>query len=71
MNEPSPPLERLYTLDEVAKYFSVTKYTVRQWLRDGTLRGIKIGAGKYWRVSESALKEFATGRYGDVKNSTP
>jgi excisionase family DNA binding protein len=57
--------ERLYKVDEVAKLFEVKPDTIRVWLRDGTLRGVKIGKGHYWRVPASAVEELATDRWGD------
>ena len=57
--------ERLYKVSEVAKLFEVKPDTIRVWLRDGTLRGVKIGKGHYWRVPASAVEELATDRWGD------
>lgn len=57
--------EKLYTVREVANLFEVTSGTIRVWLRDGTLRGVKIGKGHYWRVPASAIEELATSRWGD------
>lgn len=56
--------EKLYKVSEVAQLFEVTSGTVRIWLNDGTLRGIKIGKGHYWRVPASAVEELATSRWG-------
>lgn len=56
--------EKLYTVREVAQLFEVTSATVRIWLNDGDLRGIKIGKGHYWRVPASAVEELATNRWG-------
>lgn len=50
---------------EVAKIFDVTKDTVALWLREGRLRGVKIGKGHYWRIPESAVTELANKMYGD------
>ncbi len=50
---------------EVAELFDVQPATVREWLTNGTLRGIKIGKGHYWRIPRSAVTELATQRYGD------
>jgi len=50
---------------EVAETFSVTKDTVSEWLREGRLRGVKIGKGHYWRIPESAVLELANKMYGD------
>lgn len=55
----------MFKVAEVAKMFNVENATVREWLKDGTLRGIKIGKGHYWRVPASAAYELANKRYGD------
>lgn len=52
-------------VSEVAAMFGVETATVRLWLRDGTLEGIKIGKGHYWRISTSAAQRLAQKRYGD------
>jgi acetyl-CoA synthetase len=41
---------------EVAEKLRVTTKTVRQWLQQGQMRGIK--AGKLWRIPESAVDQF-------------
>ena len=60
-------IERLYTVEEVADYLGVSPATVRIYLRDGRLSGIKIGSGRdaakaHWRVTESALEAFIRSR---------
>jgi excisionase family DNA binding protein len=57
--------EKMYKPREVAQMFGVVPNTIADWLRDGTLRGIKIGKGHYWRIPESAVKELAEKKYGD------
>jgi excisionase family DNA binding protein len=37
------------TIDEAASYAKVHPQTMRQWLRSGTVKGIKIGA--HWRTT--------------------
>ena len=39
-----PELEKLYTVDEIAKMTALTTRTIRNYLRSGTLKGRKIGA---------------------------
>lgn len=56
--------EKLYKVREVAELFEVTPATIRLWLNDGTLHGVKIGKGYYWRVPESSIKDLATSRWG-------
>ena len=49
---------KVYTLDEVADILKVTRRTLYTWISAGKLKAVKIG--KYWRVSEQALREFTT-----------
>lgn len=56
--------EKYYKVQEVADLFEVTPATIRIWLNDGTLRGVKIGKGYYWRIPASAVEELATSRWG-------
>ena len=56
--------EKMYKVSEVADLFEVTPATVRVWLNDGILRGVKIGRGHYWRIPASAVEELATYRWG-------
>lgn len=60
-------VEKHYKPGEVAKLFDVKPSTVREWLKSGELKGIKIGQGHYWRVPESAIKELAERRYGNAE----
>ncbi len=45
--------EELLTVNEAAARLEIAPYTVREWLKRGTLRGVKVS--RYWRVPESAL----------------
>lgn len=56
--------EKMMKVSEVAKIFDVEPATVREWLKDGDLRGNKIGKGHYWRVPESAVMELVNKKYG-------
>lgn|GEM_PF-503408 len=49
-------MERLYTPDQVAEYLQIAPKTIRDYLRDGKIKGIKVG--KEWRVKESALQAY-------------
>lgn len=59
------PTDPLMTVATVAALFDVKPATIREWLKDGTLRGVKIGKGHYWRVPQSAAIELANRKYGD------
>lgn len=49
-------IKRVYTLDEVAEIMQVTKRTLYNYIKAGTLHAVKMG--KYWRVSEESLQDF-------------
>jgi len=49
--------DKLLSPEEAAKRISVTPNTIRAWLRDGSLKGIKLGK-KIWRIEESELNEY-------------
>jgi excisionase family DNA binding protein len=52
--------ERLLKIDEAAERLGMRPFTIRKWLRQGKLRGVKTAPhqrGK-WRVPESAVVEF-------------
>lgn len=51
----------LYTTDQVAELCQVTAYTVRNWLKDGELRGVKLE--NQWRIKRSDLLTFLNERY--------
>ena len=53
---------RVYTLDEVADIMKITKRTLYNYIKAGTLHAVKMG--KYWRVSEESLQAF-------ISNGTP
>jgi excisionase family DNA binding protein len=52
--------EDFLTVEEAAKRLKVTPYTMRLWLREQKVRGVKIS--QQWRVPESALTELAQGK---------
>lgn len=57
--------DTLLKVSDVAKMFNVTSATVRIWLSDGTLKGVKIGRGYYWRIYLSEARKLAKDKYGD------
>lgn len=48
--------EKLLTPEEAAERLSVSPKGVKNWLRQGKLRGLKVG--RLWRISESDLSAF-------------
>ncbi len=59
----------LLTPSDVAKRLQMNVRTVTQWLRNGYLRGFKIG--KEWRVSELDLDAFIEARANKPNGSPP
>ena len=55
--------EKLLTVEDAAKVLLVKPTTVREWLKAGKLKGVKVG-NRLWRVRESELEAFlsAVGR---------
>lgn len=47
----------LYTPEEIADLLRVKPVTVHLWLRNGKLKGFKVG-GKLWRSTRRQLQEF-------------
>lgn len=50
---------RLYTLTELEPILGVTHRTLQTYIKDGRLKGVKIG-GK-WKISEEMLRKFING----------
>ena len=49
-------METIYTPDQAAAKLQLTPATVRAYLRQGTINGVR--AGRLWRITETALKNF-------------
>jgi len=48
-------MEKLYTLEEVAKYLRVSERTLFRYIKSGKLRAYRIGQ---WRISGKDLNKF-------------
>jgi excisionase family DNA binding protein len=50
----------LYTLEEVAKELRVNPRTIMRWLKNGQLKGYKLGGGKtsLLRISKTEVNKF-------------
>ena len=48
--------EKLLTVEDAAKVLLVKPTTIREWLKSGKLKGVKMG--RLWRVRESDLETF-------------
>lgn len=47
---------KVYSVEELTELLQVTQRTIYNYIKGGNLKAVKIG--KYWRVTEEALKEF-------------
>ena len=57
------------TREEVAEYLRVHVRTVERWLRNGRLKGYKLGGGRtaLWRIPKDEVEKFLA-RHGHKKN---
>ncbi len=55
-------METLLTVEEAAQILKLRVETVRRWLREGTLKGRKIG--RVWRIPESELRQLGNEHSG-------
>lgn len=51
-------VEKLLTPTEVAEILNLSVRTIKGWLREGKLKGVKIGTRGDWRIIERDLEEF-------------
>jgi excisionase family DNA binding protein len=50
--------EQLFTVGEIAAHLRVNEFTVRRWLREGRLRGFRLGGPSGWRIRASDFERF-------------
>ncbi len=51
--------DELLTVREVAQRLKVTEQTVRHWIRDGKLKGARLGGDRTgWRIRESEVERL-------------
>ena len=68
--DPVPKPEHIVDLDdkfltpkEVADIFGVRTYAVREWLKTGKIKGVKIES--QWRIQKSVVQAYAQKKYGE------
>ena len=45
--------DKLLTIQEVAEVLKIAQSTIRRWLNEGKMKGVKLG--RQWRVKQSEL----------------
>lgn len=54
--------EHLLTVKDVAARLGAHPATIREWLRLGRLKGLRLGGTKFgWRIPESEVQRLLTG----------
>jgi len=64
-------IEKMYTVRQTAKFFQVGDQTVRNWVKNGYVRCIRIGAGppgvsskgKHIRIAGAEIKRLLEAKY--------
>jgi len=59
--------ETYLTPEEAAEKYKVAAVTIRKWLRQGKLKGYKVG-GTIWRIEEGELDAFVKGSINKASN---
>ena len=59
----------LYSVDDLHEQLGLSKMTIRAYLRDGKIRGRKLGVK--WYVTEEALREYFNEPSGDRSRQAP
>ncbi len=58
-------MKKLLRVSEAAKILNVSPSTLRMWLREGKIRGIKIGSR--WKIPQSEIMRLISGKFGEIK----
>lgn len=54
--------ERMYTVPEVAERLRLHQQTIREWLRTGKIKGIRLGGTKAgWRIPAAEIARLERG----------
>lgn len=59
----------LYSIDDLHEMLGISKMTLRAYLRDGKLRGRKLGVS--WFVTESAIQDYFEEPQTPLSNQKP
>lgn len=57
-------MKRFLNVKEVANIFDVKPLTVRFWLREGILEGVKPEGTKAWRIPRESVEKLVQTKYG-------
>ncbi len=55
--------EQMYTVAEVAERLRLHQQTIREWLRDEKIKGVRLGGTKAgWRIPASEIERLLRGK---------
>lgn len=63
---PAQRFSRFLTIDQVAEILNVNKPTIYALLRNGQLRGLRLGGRGVWRISEDDLQAYLDAAYQEA-----
>ena len=49
-------MDPMMTVEDVAQILNVSEASIRRWLRNGSLTGVRVG--DQWRIERTDLEEF-------------
>lgn len=59
-------MDKYLTVTEVSDNLKIPVNTVREWLRKGNLKGVRLG--RHWRIKELDLQAFLKEQEGEPNN---
>jgi excisionase family DNA binding protein len=57
---------KAYDVQEIAKLFDMTPQSIRKFIREGRIKGRKVGTR--WYVTEEAIRDYLMGVDNDDEN---
>jgi excisionase family DNA binding protein len=65
MTEPviDPDTDRFMAVKEVAAFFDVRMFTIREWITDGKIKAVKVNGR--WKILKSEVIRYANELYGE------
>ena len=64
---PKADPDRLFTTDDAAEYFSVSRRTIQDWIRDGHLTAFRPG-GRYLIRGSEIIRRVETSKWRTVQD---
>ena len=59
-------MDKYLTVTEIAESLKIPTASIRDWLRRGYLKGVRLG--RHWRIKEEDFQEFLKKQEGETYN---